>query len=202
MTKAEVASLLMLVKAYYPHDRESDIKERAAAWHYVLADYPYDLGKAAVVGYVSNDTKGFPPTVGQIVEQIRMFTRPEARSDELKEWSVIAKAARNSSMDPSSRRLPDRRTSAEREFDKLPEALKDIVHSPEQLAAWGSLDQETLNSVTQSQFLRAYRARRETQQHIDALPSGVAAALMSARDAPLLVSQRMEDADAAGKLHR
>ena len=185
MTKAEVASLLMLVKEYYPRDTEVNIKTRTAAWHFVLADYPYEVGKAAVVSFVTNDTKGFSPSVGQIVEQIRQFSRfADTESDELAAWEAVAKAARHASMSPSSRRLPDHRTSAEREFDALPELSKEVVHSPEQLAAWGTIDPETLNTVTQSNFLRAYRARRDQRSKIEALPSQVVLALSSVNACP------------------
>ena len=137
MNKKEVASLIALLKEYYPRDMSNtDIKTRVAAWHYVLADYTYDVGKAAVVAFVTNDTKGFAPSVGQIVEQISKITTPTDDSDELAAWDKVRKACAGASMSLTSCRIGDNRTSAERLFAELPEDIRAVVHSPEQLAEW------------------------------------------------------------------
>lgn len=172
MTKSEVASLIALLKEYYPRDiSNTDAKTRVAAWHYVLADYPYDLAKAGVVSFVSSDTRGFPPSVGQIVEQISKLTTPPENDNELAAWDKVRKAAAKASMSPSSRKMGDSRVSAERLFEELPKDIQAVVHSPEQLANWGTLPEETLNTVVQSNFVKSYRARRASSKEFEKLPA-------------------------------
>lgn len=174
MTKAEIASLIALLKEYYPRDMEhTDIKTRVNAWAYILGDMPYDAGKAAVIAFVAADTKGFPPSVGQIVEQAAKLHAPYDASDELGAWDAVRRAAKSASMSPSSRRLPDRRTSAERNFDALSKDIQSVVHSPEQLAEWAQLPSDTFGTVIQSNFLRAYRARREASREFDKMPTAI-----------------------------
>lgn len=174
MTKPEIASLFALLKEYYPRDIENtDIKTRVAAWEYVLKDYSYEQGKAAVVAFVSTDQKGFSPSVGQLVEQIHKFTAHDTELDELAAWDMVCKAVKSASMHPSSRRLPDQRTSAERNFDALPLEVQSVVHSPSQLADWAQIEPDTFNTVTQSNFLRSYRARRQSDREYAKLPEVV-----------------------------
>ena len=202
MTKQEVASLVALLKEYYPRDlSNTDIKTRVAAWHFVLADYAYEVGKAAVIAFVTNDAKGFAPSVGQIVEQISRLSTLSEDGDELAAWDKVRKACAGASMSLTSRRIGDTRTSAERLFMQLPEDIRAVVHSPEQLAEWGKLPTDTLNSVIQSHFLRSYRTRREQQREFNKLPEavkGVAYALTSALETKAIESDTVKMLEKGG----
>lgn len=70
MTKKETAQILFLLKEYYPNSIESSsLENRVNAWYLVLKDHDYQTIQAAMVAFVATDTKGFMPSVGQLLEK-------------------------------------------------------------------------------------------------------------------------------------
>lgn len=79
-------------------------------------------------------------------------------------------------MEDWSRKLTENgpgKPSAVVQFEELPEELRLIVGSPEQLAEWEQLDINRLNTVAQSNFMRSYRGIREERERLAMLPSDV-----------------------------
>ena len=99
-----------------------------------------------------------------IIASIGEISRP-AELSEGEAWALIAKALRNSSY------------NSEKEFEALPENLQRLVGHPSQLREWASMDTETVQSVVQSNFMRSYRARQESERKMQAMPSDVRAKL-------------------------
>jgi hypothetical protein len=64
---------------------------------------------------------------------------------ELKAWDMVRKAISNSGY------------HAEEEFDRLPEAIQIAVGNPANLREWAMMPTETVESVEQSHFIKAYR---------------------------------------------
>ena len=59
------------------------------------------------------------------------------------------------------------------EFNRLPDTLRRLVGSPEQLKAWSQMDADTVQSVIGSNFQRSYTARRKADADYNALPADV-----------------------------
>lgn len=59
------------------------------------------------------------------------------------------------------------------EFDRLPDTLRRLVGSPEQLKAWSQMDADTVQSVIASNFQRSYQARAKQEADFMALPEDV-----------------------------
>lgn len=59
------------------------------------------------------------------------------------------------------------------EFDKLPPVVRRIIGSPSQLREWAMMDSDTVQSVVQSNFMRSYRARAQSEREYLALPPEV-----------------------------
>ena len=55
-----------------------------------------------------------------------------------------------------------------------------MVGHPSQLREWASMDTGTVQSVVQSNFMRGYRARQESEKRLAAMPSEIRAKLTNA----------------------
>lgn len=164
MTRSETLAVMSILKAAYPaYYRDMKRKDAEAVvnlWSEMLADYPSNLVVAAVKTHIASDRKGFPPHIGAIIAAIGDISRP-AELSEGEAWALIAKALRNSSY------------NSEKEFAALPENLQRLVGHHSQLREWASMDTGTVQSVVQSNFMRSYRARAESERKMRAMPSDV-----------------------------
>ncbi len=161
MTKKETAQILFLLKEYYPNSFEnSSLENRVTAWHLILQDQPYQLIEAAVIAFVSTDTKGFMPSVGQMKEKALALTAGEEMT-ELEAWWLVQKALRNSAY------------GSVEEFAKLPPVVQRIVGDPRQLQEWALMDADKVQTVVASNFQRSYRVAVKRDHDYQALPSNI-----------------------------
>ena len=159
MTPKETAGILALMHEYYDK-MEPSTQSTVKAWHLVLCEYSFDAIKDAVVSFVKSDAKGFPPKPGQLIAQITRNGAKDAEAEAQEAWVLIRKAISNAgtSHDWLGDHL-DPKTHAEHRFDELPPMVQRIVGNPQQLTRWGEMDTGQLDTVVQSNFLRAYKAR-------------------------------------------
>lgn len=164
MDRVETLKIMAVLRtaypAYYGRQGAADADNAAKLWQCMFQSEPYAVVEAAVRRFLATDTKGFPPVIGQIKEQIRQITRPEDRTEQ-EAWSLVARALRNGIY------------GAQEEFDRLPEDVQRIVNSPEQLREWAMMDADTVQSVVASNFQRSYRARAAATREWDKLPEPV-----------------------------
>ena len=59
------------------------------------------------------------------------------------------------------------------EIQPSPENLQRLVGHPSQLREWASMDTGAVQSVVQSNFMRSYRARQESERKMQALPADI-----------------------------
>ena len=147
MNRDEALKICIIVQSAYPiHYSKFGDRERSAmleAWLAVMVDYDYQTVCAGLKAYLANDTGGFPPSPGQIIDHIhRISSTPEERLTEGEAWGLVYRALRNGIY------------GAETEFEKLPAVVQKAVGSPEILRQWA---QDENVSVTQSNFERVYR---------------------------------------------
>ena len=161
MTKKETAKIIFLLKEYYPNSLESsDLENRVNAWYLVLKDNDFQTIQAAMMAFVTTDTKGFMPSVGQLIEKaVSMTTKPEMT--ELEAWGYVSKALRNSTY------------GAEEEFAKLPPHVKEAVGSHHQLQEWAMMDASEVETVISSNFQRSFRTVAKRGKDYMALPRSV-----------------------------
>lgn len=140
--------------------KDADFRRRAVAlWAEMFKDYPAKLVAYAVKAFIAEDTSGFPPVIGQILDKVNMLTE-EPQMTEGEAWALVYKAICNSIYHSTE------------EFEKLPKNVQKAVHSPEQLRAWG-MDQNFNAGVESSNFKRVYRAVCEREKKFNALPEDV-----------------------------
>ena len=80
MTDYEIGRLVYAVRGtypkYYANMGAEDLKGLSMAWALVLGEYDFAIASRAVQLYLTNDTTGFPPSPGQIVDAIHKITNP------------------------------------------------------------------------------------------------------------------------------
>ena len=160
MTREETAEVLMMIQAFYQNFRVPDKTVAVNAWWNVLKDYSMSDVSRALDVFVRTDAKGFPPSPGQIIDKIHL---PESFGEltETEAWALVSAALRNGYY------------GAEQEFAKLPDAVQDAVGSPSNLRNWAMTDQESVENVIQSNFMRSYRFILQRRREYKKLPENV-----------------------------
>ena len=164
MTREETLKIMSVLKAAYPNFYRGMSRDDALAavnlWNTMFSDEPYSLVSNGVLALIACDTKGFPPSIGQVKEYIHHI-HSQNEMTESEAWELVRKALSNSSY------------HAQEEFDKLPPILQRIIGSPTMLKDWSMVDIDDLQTVVQSNFMRSFRARLQSEKEYQALPSAI-----------------------------
>lgn len=161
MTRDDTKKILMRIQSVFPNWKPTaDLRFVVDTWCEYLEEYSYEQVLIALKAYISTDTSGFAPSIGQIVDKIHNLNQP-CELNEMEAWSLVSKAIRNSAY------------NAESEFDKLPESVKKAVGSPSNLRNWSQTDIESIENVVQSNFLRTYRIVLVREKENRKLPDSV-----------------------------
>lgn len=182
MTREETLAIMSVLKAAYPmfyrDMKRSEAESVVSLWAEMFKDEQAEIVAAAVKGHIATDQKGFPPHIGAIKDAIVKLQKPkELEMSEMEAWTLVRQAIRGAYTEEWSRKfrngVMDSRTSAEVNFEKLPPLLQQIVGSPKQLAEWNKLDDDKIETITQSNFMRSFRARAVHAREYLALPADV-----------------------------
>lgn len=164
MTREDVIKIMSVLRGAYPQFYRDISKQEALdtinLWSDMFLDDPAELVAAAVKALIATDAKGFPPHIGAVKEKLRQISQP-AQMSPAEAWGMVWRAVQRSGY------------NSREEFDRLPETLRRLVGSPEQLRAWSQMDADTVQSVIGSNFQRSYTARRKADADYNALPADV-----------------------------
>lgn len=158
MTMEEVWKIIYIIKTQYPRHyekfTEKELDDLAKGWHLCLKEFTYEQVSLGLKAYLMTDTKGFPPVVGQVIEQISKLDPKNEVMGALEAWDLVYKAICNSSY------------NSESEFAKLPPLCQNVIGNPSNLREMALMDTNTVKSVEQSHFIRQYDilAKREAEQ--------------------------------------
>lgn len=177
MNKKETAQIMAILQVNYPDsfkDQTDDmLMARINLWAEMFKDFTYPEVSAAVKAHIATDTGRFMPPVGVIMTKLNELIRKDQLS-EMEAWAKVRKAISGASLEAWSRRMNADgtmgKTSAERQFESLPPIIQLVIATPEQLAEWEKLDDDEINTVIQSNFMRSYRARAKEAREREALP--------------------------------
>lgn len=174
MDKVECLKILAILRIAYPGFYkgmdEKDRNDTVVFWATMFQDEPFELVSAAVKTYIASDEKGFPPHVGAIKAAIVKLMQPQALT-EAEAWNIVRGKMSN--------------CVTRADFLSLPPAIQRAVGSASQLNQWAMTDIKSL-SVTQSNFMRSYRAALEAEQERAKIPKDVLAVIEGHRQAMLL----------------
>ena len=144
MTKNEVVKLLMTIQTFYPNYQVENKEFTINAWYSIIGDCDYKPMEKALRAYITTDTSGFAPSIGQLINKLHEVQSPQ-ELNEMEAWLLVSKALRNGTY------------GAVKEFNKLPPLVQKAVGSPDNLRNWAQTDSESIENVVQSNFMRTYR---------------------------------------------
>lgn len=159
MNNTEAAKVLSMLKAAYPNAykdiSDQDAKTAIRLWQIMFEDKPYEVVTAALKAAIA--TSKWVPTIAEVNEKIQALTAPPVL-DEMEAWELVRKAISNGIYE------------SKKEFDKLPPAIQKSVGSHNMLREWAMMDTSTVQSVTQSNFMRTYRAKAMQEKEFAMMP--------------------------------
>lgn len=162
MTRDETKKILMMVQASYPNFNPPDKTVTVDTWFLLLKDNEYLAIEQALMAYITTDTSGFAPSIGQLLDKLHTIQSPQ-ELNEMEAWSLVSKALRNGYY------------GAVEEFNKLPPLVQKAVGSPDNLRNWSQTDTNSIENVVQSNFMRSYRLVVNRENEIKKMPADVRA---------------------------
>lgn len=167
MTRDEAKRIVMIIKTAYPNYRPDDLTAAVNAWATILKDYDYNDVVTGLTAYITTDTTGFPPSMGQVIAKIHVVDEYTGLN-EMEAWALVSKALRNGYY------------GAEKEFSALPPLVQKAVGTPDNLRNWATSDVESVENVIQSNFMRTYRTVIKRENEYKRLPENVRIAIKDA----------------------
>ena len=157
MTREETKSILSVLKAGYPNFykdlKKDDADQIINLWSAMFADDSPKIVVEAVKSLMCS--LQFPPTIADVKQKIALITQP-AHLTEIEAWNLV--------------RASMSYYSSGECFNRLPPILQKLVGSPGQLREWAVMDADTVDSVIQSNFMRSYKARIQSEKEYSLLP--------------------------------
>lgn len=153
--REQFKTLVKGMKAVYAHSWFIPDQDAFNVWYGLLKDLSYEDLSAAVQKHMM--TRPYPPTIADIRESAAQLMPGDGGLSELKAWGMVRKAISNSNY------------HAEEEFGRLPDVIQAAVGTPANLREWAMMPVETVESVEQSHFIRAYRAAVEREKETSKL---------------------------------
>lgn len=179
MTQAEAGKIIYTIKASYPSHFENmtndDIKNMVRVWAGLFRDKSYEQISMGLEIYLMSETKGFPPSPGQIVDCIQK-AKPQEMTD-AEAWGLVRKAIRNGIY------------GAEEEYAKLPDDCQRAVGRPGQLTEWALMSSESVDVTAAAHFKRTYRTLMERKREDAKIPQSIRDRLAAASQEALIDSR-------------
>lgn len=150
MTKDEFKQIVKGLKSIYADPKFIADQFSFDMWYGLLSDLTYEVASMATQAYMQSET--YFPTPASIRKYAVQVTSKDDMS-ELEAWNMVYKAMSNI-----------RDGNAKAEFDKLPAVIQKALGNPASLKEMSIMDVETVNTVEQSHFIRAYRAALEREK--------------------------------------
>jgi hypothetical protein len=160
MTREETVKIIRIMCDCYPNYKPNNLSETVDVWQMMLDEYSYNQVSIALKTYVTSDTSGFAPSVGEIVAKIQLVSQPQ-ELDGMAAWGLVSKALRNGTY------------GAVEEFNKLPPLVRQAVGIPDNLKNWATSDYQTIETVIQSNFLRTYETAVKRANEINRMPDNI-----------------------------
>ena len=160
MTREETVKIIRIMSDCYPNYKPNNLSETVDVWQMMLDEYSYNQVSIALKAYVTSDTSGFAPSVGEIVAKIQLVSQPQ-ELDGMAAWGLVSKALRNGTY------------GAVEEFNKLPPLVRQAVGMPDNLKNWATSDCQTIETVIQSNFLRTYEVIVKRETEISRMPDNI-----------------------------
>lgn len=158
MNRKEILSMLSILKSAYPNFYRNITKQEAEQtvnlYEEMFKDYDSRIVLIAVKELINSYE--YPPTIATIKNKIYSLSNINEETD-LDLWERLLKAIKNGTY------------GSEKEFELLPQIIKDYLKSPYQLQELASMNSDDIHSVVKGQFLREIKILKERKKEIDKL---------------------------------
>ena len=143
MTNTETAAVLAVIKTAYPRYYESKTKRELQETISLWQTMLAEYAPSVVNAAVKSiiATSKFPPSIAEV----------EA-------WGLVKNAIRNSTY------------NSVEEFEKLPKAVQLTLGSPSVLKEWAMSEENGMEKVVASNFMRAYRQKADSIKVVESIP--------------------------------
>ena len=179
MTRPETIELMQEIEARYPNFAPSNPSKTVDVWLEEFEEFPYEVVLAGVKTFASTDTKGFPPSIGQVREKLFELSTMNFPSA-MESWNRVQKA------------ISRGRLYASEEFEKLNPIEKKVIGSPTTLYNWSITDIKTLGTVIQSNYIKSYDTMFEREKEKAKIPRKIMALIESTSSA-LMIENKGSD---------
>lgn len=156
----------MTIQTFYPNYQVENKEFTINAWYSIIGDCDYKPMEKALRAYITTDTSGFAPSIGQLINKLHEVQSPQ-ELNEMEAWLLVSKALRNGTY------------GAVEEFNKLPPLVQKAVGSPDNLRNWAQTDSESIENVVQSNFMRTYRTVVNRAKEYQKMPKDIQALIES-----------------------
>ena len=147
--REDFMKLVTVLRAAYSSEKFMPDKQSALVWYEMLKDIDYPVLMQGCYKLIQSSP--YPPTIADIRASCASLTAEPQRLTDLEAWALVRKALSNGTY------------GAEQEYAKLPPLVQKAVGSPANIREMAQADMESVATVFQSQFLRAYRAEVQRQ---------------------------------------
>ena len=139
MTLKGISTIMSILSAAYPQFYKNQTEEERGQalklWAAMFAEDDVKIVVAAVKTLIVSDEKGYPPHIGAVKARIRQLIEPQEMT-ELEAWGLVAKAVSQTDWN-----------NPEKQFNKLPELIRQTLGSPNTLMEWGLVNTDSFNTV-------------------------------------------------------
>lgn len=144
MKKEDVTKILAILKMAYPNFYKDMEKEEVETTILLYQEMFEECDIRLVVMAVKELINSFkyPPTIADIKNKMYELTSKENEQSSTELWDKLLKAIRNGTY------------GCEKEFEQLPDEVKEFVRNPSQLQELALIDSNTIHSVVKGQFLK------------------------------------------------
>ena len=177
MTKDETKKILTVISATYPTFKVADPVSTLEAWHWALEEYPYGAINNALKTYIKIDGSNFAPSASRLIALLDIVAE-HTLPTENEAWTMVRQACQSLDWD-----------NPDKEFNKLPDVVRQAVGRPENLKEWAMSDIDDFESVIGSNFMRIYRGVTVRYMDERKMPQEVRQKIENIRNKPLSIEE-------------
>lgn len=166
-SQAKIIEMIGSIKTIYPYyAKDASVEMLVKTWTVLLKDYPDELVEAAF--YKALQVCKMPPTPADVIEQINHMEDAQEQPDE-ELWSLLVRALRE--VDKYIYRLTypkygeDPRAEIDREWEELPDRLKQYVGSRGELMRMAKEHTEEGLKYEKTRFLKTMPSIKKREEY-------------------------------------
>lgn len=159
MDREQTKQIIGAMMGAYPSFNPQNVGLMVDTWTSCLGEYSFEQISYALKAYITTNTTGFPPSIGQLIGILADHANRN-QMNESEAWNLVYKAICKSNY------------GAQEEFEKLPQTVQRAVGTFHQLRAWAG-DSDFNEGVESSNFKRAYRQAIEREKYESKIPQNL-----------------------------